>query len=153
MIRYQDGTIEKLTTIANIKTEPAADSNGKTKSSITKDIDIQMGRALSIKRTGRNLAIPGAFFLLAGTVIYTVSLNNQYKPAKQDMEIASYIFFAISVPSIISGSILYGIGQADINTLKKRKAELSIQMVPFDNINSEKIMSSKAISMKIRILF
>ena len=69
------------------------------------------------------------------------------------MKTASYIFFGISVPLVISGIIVTSIGQSNLNSLKKRKAELSFQMVPFNNMNSGRITSANAVSVGLRILF
>ncbi len=153
MIKFQDGTIEKFTTISNLQSKSIYDSTAEKNPTIAKDIDFQTERAKSLKSIGTNLAAPGALGILVGTILYTVSLNQHVKITQQNMKTASYMFFGISFPLLITGSIIYGIGKANLNALKMRKAELSFQMVHFDNMNCGRIISANAVSMGIRILF
>ena len=105
MIKYQDGTTEKITTIDKVKAGPVSDS-------------------AESKNIGIGLFVPGILVLLQGGVIYAFSSSKQYETSEQkSIKNASYIFFGISVPLVISGAIVYGIGQSGLNALEKRKTE------------------------------
>ena len=118
MIKYQDGTTEKITTIDKVKAGPVSDS------AESKNIDLQIEKAKSTKNIGIGLFVPGILVLLQGGVIYAFSSSKQYETSEQkSIKNASYIFFGISVPLVISGAIVYGIGQSGLNALEKRKTE------------------------------
>lgn len=141
MIKYQDGTTEKFTTILNLKAGSANDTTKEKRKTTSEEIDFQIQRAKAMKGTGVFLLIPGAACLLVGGVTLV---------SKKDI---SYILIAVSVPFIISGITLASIGQSRLSSCNKRKAELGFQMVPFNDINNGKIMSGEAISMGVRISF
>jgi len=118
MIKYQDGTTEKITTIDKVKAGPVSDS------AESKNIDLQIEKAKSTKNIGIGLFVLGILVLLQGGVIYAFSSSKQYETSEQkSIKNASYIFFGISVPLVISGAIVYGIGQSGLNALEKRKTE------------------------------
>jgi len=139
MIKYQDGTTEKFTTILNLKGGSANDTTKEKRKTTSEEIDFQIQRAKGMKATGVILLIPGAACLLVGGVTFVSNEN------------ICYAFLAASVPFIISGITLTSIGQSRLNSCNKRKAELGFQMVPFNDINNGKIMSGEAIAMGVRI--
>lgn len=153
MIKYSNGTIEKFTTIMDVTTEPLYDSTIHKKEIEVKDLDIQIEKAMSMKRFGKNLVIPGAFIFAGGTVLFTVSFNQAGEAAKKNMKTFSYIFFAASTPLLVAGSILFIKGQSELKTLKRIKAGLSFQMVPFDNNKHGRFIPAVAPTIGFRISF
>ncbi len=133
MIKYQNGTIEKFTTIVSLTSDTSKSIFETDKNERLRNIDFQIEKAISIKKNGKKMAIPGAVSMFVGTVIYTLAFNQKSEVSKKDMQMAGNIIFAISTPLFITGSVFFGISQAELNMLNKRKAELSFQMVPFSN--------------------
>jgi len=139
MIKYQDGKTEKFTTITNLKGGAGNDTTKEIKKMSATEIDLKIAKAKTTKNVGLFLLAPGVVCLFVGGLTYVSNPS------------ISGSFLGTSVPFIISGIIVTSIGQASLNSSKKRKAELGFQVVPFNDLSYRKIVSVQAISFGIRI--
>ena len=152
MIKYQDGSIEKFTTMTKTNTIPLNDSTKNVSLKMPDNLDYQIKEAKSLKRTGTNFLITGLVSAFVGGVFYIISEAPANKNDKTLKNI-SYLFLGTSIPLTITGITITSIGISKIKDLSAKKAEIGLAIVPFNNFTGYRIESVQGLSVSIRYLF
>jgi len=152
MILYQDGSVDKFTTIDNLDAESMNDTTEKTKIALSNEIDYQLQKAKYLKRTGTKLIAPGVFGTIMGGMFYILS-ESKANQNDRTFKSISYLFMGISIPLTISGITIYCVGQSKFNELSKRKVELGFQIVPFDNFSGNTFESANGLAINMCFTF